>query len=960
MLTLPTLFDPMKFQNVGTASLVVKITNGSADVFMFAEKVLQEDPLVSSPHGALIEGLLYDISPITHGFDYNSLEYQPSRLSVVISNLWSRVKLDSHVHIRTSDVLVGGDVRGLWGQSLQVIWYPGAYSQGTGDGMMVFDGTIVGIGMDGDERLVLNCDEIWNTKHVMLPQRKATVATFPELPVENIDASLPLVYGPHNEQSYLRNTGFALGLRTAQWKWVIADHVLDSFYDEPRPSSNADGSAYSSSTKACWIFIPELDSWARSYAGVTFDEDDGGRGTVLIDPVAAGFDVYLYPGSAESASSTPDAGNPVGATAAYDYDTTTKFSVVANSTTTASVVFSWYQNGSDSTDPQENGIADMTGPGTFLEGVNLYMSKPGGTTIDSSSIEVWGGASWITVATSIDVATANMIHYGFSGAFDWNTNLHWHLGSGATGGDGTPFKVRLSFVGTGWTANTTVAAYVHECRLVKSCALPKSIIYGAAKAVRRGESVGVPPTWERIRNAIGMPQYINLDSIKQPDILGASCSGREHAHEADHAAEPWNDGDQITNPAGVIESLLVDELGFDTGDDLATDTFDDVYNSGTSRACVLNLRPGSSVHSKQLIDRICYEHGIVLYRRRGNTPQFALVEASGRTTLAATIRRSELWGLPNISFTPFNPTNKITFRYRRIPHDNQYFKSETVEDTVSTAEYGTFEEDIFCQTIANSSLGLNAIKNRLITSNFFRSRPHYIVEFKTVGCRYAALELGDKIQFEAESLDPVLMLYGQSWNGVDFIIYEATVEKNGHSFKAVTSVPEPATVVGAECDFDSVDSVQNIITGYKITLPEDGLIERFDVCMFFDTAVTPDVPPNTHTMKCAIYSYDATPALVSGTETDEVVHVSNTEEEYKDVSFGYTGDKPTLPAGDYYACIWANNVNETTAVRLESASGTGAGTMKKISTYGAWPASLSSPTLDANDTMGMRVHYTPV
>lgn len=961
-LTLPTVLENVKFQNVSTATLVVKITNHSGSVFMFAEKAMQEDPLVSSPHGDYIEGLLYDISPITHGFDYNTLEYQPSRVSITLENLWSRVKQDSHVRQRISDSLVGGSVLGLWGQSLQVIWYPGAYSQGTADGMMVFDGTIVNIQMDGDDRLSIQSDEIWNTRHVMLPQRKATRTTFTDLPVENIDASLPLVYGPHNEQAYLRNTGFALGLRVAQWKWVISDHVLDSFYDEPRPSSNADGSAYSSTTKACWIFIPELDSWARSYVGVTFDTNDSGRGTVLIDPATAGFDVYLYPGSAESASSAVDAGNTAGASSAYDYDTDTKFSVIANSTTAASVVFSWYQNGSDSTDPQENGIADLNAPGTFLEGVNLYMSKPGGTTIDSSSIEVWGGGSWITVASSIDVATANMIHYGFSGAFDWNTNLQWHLGSGATGGDGTPFKVRLSFVGTGWTANTTVAAYVHECRLVKSCTLPKSIMYGARKASRRGGSAdegssGIPRSWRRIPNVIGGPQYIDLDSIKQPDILGASCNGREHANEADHAAEPWNDGDQITHPAGVIESILVDELGFDTGDDLDTDSFDVVYNSGTSRACVINLRPGSQVHSKQLIDRICFENTLVLYRRRGNTPKFALVEAVGREDVSAVIRRSELLGVPNISFTPFSPSNKLTFRYRRLPHDNQFFKSETVEDTTSSAEYGTFEEELFIQTVANTTW-LTPIKNRLISVNCFRSRPHYIVEFTTVGCRYADLELGDKIQFDSASLDPVMQLYGQSWNGVEFTIFEATVLRDGHSFKAVTQVPEPATMLGVECDFNDVDSIQNVVTGYKITMPEDGIIERIEACMFFDTAVTPDTPPNTHTMKCAIYTYVATPALVSGTETDEVVYVSNTEEEYKSIAFGYTGDKPTLPAGDYYACVWAKNVNETTAVRLKS--GGGDGTVRKISVYGTWPATLTTPTLDANDTMGIRLYYTAV
>lgn len=757
------------------------ITNNTGTVFRFAEKSVRYTA------GGLYEGLLYDISPITHGFDFHTLEYQPARVTIVLSNLWSRIKADSHEWQRPSDYMPDGSALGLWGQNLYIKWYPGNYEAFAPD-FQVFNGSIVNISMDGDDKLVIQADEIWDTGHRMLPQRRADRTTFTDLPVESIGATLPLVYGPHNEQAYLRNTGFAIGLRVAEWKWVIADHVIDSFYAEPRPSANTDGTSYgSSSTQAIWVEFPELSAWARSYQGVTFNTNDSGRATVLVDPATAGFDVYLYPSSGESASTATDAGNTAGITSAFDYDIDTKYSIIANSTTAASCYFEWYQNGSDSTDPQENGIADLTAPGTYLEGVNLYMSKPAGTTIDSSSIEVWNGATWTTVATSIDVATANMIHYTFSGAFDWNTNLQWHLGSGATGGDGTPFKVRLSFVGTGWTANTTVAAYVHEIRLVKSCGLPKAIHYGFGKARRQGRGIDIPGNTFRVNeNYIGLPQYGTFNPGSIPDIVGASVTGREHADEADFTGETWNDGDQITNPAFVIWSILVQELGFDTGDDIDVASFQEVYTSATSRSCVLNLKPGSQIHSKELIDRICYEHAIVLYRSRANgAPKFKMVEADGRSALAGTILRGELRGLPNVSVTPFNVTNLITFKYRRLPHDNQFFKTTTYEDTTSSTEYGDREEEIFLQTITHSTY-LDAIENRLISERYFRSRAHYLVEFETIGARWATLELGDRINFDATSIDPVLLCYGETWASLDFIIYEASILKNGLAFKAIS------------------------------------------------------------------------------------------------------------------------------------------------------------------------------
>lgn len=805
MISTPTAFFDRKYSGGSDACLVVSIANNAGTGFLFAEH-----PIFPSSGGDVL-GLLYDISPITHGFDYYTCEYQPAHVTISIANLWSK-KTAAGVWHRASDFMPDGSVNGLWGQRLRVYWWAGAGQLLLTNGLLVFDGSITGMTMQGEDRLNIQADEVWDSYFkIQLPQRRATRAIFRNLSTENINKTMPLVYGPHFESAFLRSTGFALGQRVDNWTWVFADHVIDSFYDELRPSSAANNTPYTGSSKAIWIYISAIESWARSYVGVTFNVNDSGRATAVIDPETAGWDVYVYPISATPASTATDSGNNVGPEVSFDYDSLTKLSIIADSTTQAQIVFEWRQDGGANTyssgdltanqasdlNDSSNAIAALPGPATALAGLDMYVSKPGGITIDSALIEYWNGVGWTTMSAVIDTTTSNMVYYSGAPIYGAPSSMRWHFNTGLTetpgaGRDQKPFKIRVTFTGTGWTIDSTVVAYIHECRLVISCKTPfdKSSVV-EKKSFYRPHIPETPGTKARRRGG-HVPEYEIFDIAS--NVFGASVTGREYGAWIDAAPDARtngkNAGGEIQNAEGILESLLRDELGAVDGDINPT-SFDDIHNGSDVRGAFISLLPGSSASVKSIIDRIDFEHRLVLYRARGDTMKFTLVDARGRTGSAGTILPGELAEMPEVGMTEFDPRNAITFNYRRLPHDGKFFKSETIEDTTSSAEHGAVTQDIDLETI-NDTTWLDPIKDSLIESpGYMSSRARYLVTFRTKGLRWAGLELGDVFQFH-DDLDDQLLCFGETWLDRTFLVYEASVLRDstvGMEFRAISTLP---------------------------------------------------------------------------------------------------------------------------------------------------------------------------
>ena len=784
MLSLPFHWEQLRMRGDNSGSRVLRIYGSSLP----AEVAFAETSFVDSGVFGVdyILGTLLDISPITHGNDYSSCEYQPAHIEAVVSNLFVGRDGASSKWRRVTD-LIGGDA---WDASVLVYWHPGGYGTPltSNQSLILFVGSLTSMQCDGDSRVRIMADEISNIDHRDLPQRKATRGVFPKINAELVDTSLPLVYGLCMEGSDLRQYGFALGIPIEQWKWVFSDHPSYNFFD-----IRISGSVQ----QRIWIWIDALQAWAGSYLGVTFDTDDSGRATATVDPLGSGFDVYLNPTAGYPTSTGTDGSNTAPPSDAFDYDADTKVSVLANSSTQAEIIFEWRQNGSDTNHATENGVADMNGPSGAdgpLSGIQINCSSAAAT-IASSSMDYWDGGAWVSITTSITRDIGIHVHYEknfFTGA----KGTYWHFATGGQGGDGTPFKIRIRFVGSGWTTDTTVVAYINEIRLCRSCKFPRQVYYQSAKASRRGlspdNSFGIDR--DKVPLNPGTTAYMRRSDVVAPSAVGASLWGRMYGTWIDLGGRtnPYSTGDIISSAVGMIESILRDELGYSQIDDAS---FDALYSGGSYKTQArINLIPASSINSKALIDRICFEHRLVLMRRR-DSGSLRIFSDLGTGELAGTLTPADLVdGIPQLSLTDSGSrVGEIIVRYRKLPHDNKYFKTLTATDSnywYTTVHKNT--QEISCDTIAFHDAtfpNLGPLTDRLINVQALWSRAHYLVDFTTIGPRFAHVELGDEFEFSATHFDEILPLFGASWSGKRFVIYEQSILKNAVNFKAICWTP---------------------------------------------------------------------------------------------------------------------------------------------------------------------------
>lgn len=795
MIPMPTKFAELRSRSTGpwSGAWIVKITaknNIGDDRTIYLSDT---DMQLGTDH---VYGFLESVSEFGRGLDVYKLTYNAARAVITLS--------DRHYHrtsgtipARLSDKLemahagAFGDWNGLHHALVELLIYPGSYATLIADCLSVYQGVVTRYTAQG-EKLIIYTDERRKVVHRDLPQRKFTRTLFPKMPAEVENETMPLVYGDHWEQEVLRKTGFAPADRIADWKWLVADHVIDAFPTEHRHGATG--------VQGIMIWIDELQCWAKSYAGVTFNVNDSGRATFTIDPDAAAFDVYVYPSAAYPTSTGTDSANPVGLDAVKDFDASSKMSILANSTNQAEVIFEWRQQGDESDDLKNNSIAEIPGPATTLFGFQLYGSKPGAITISSINLHFWDGVSWIAFGSPVvgDLAIGEFKHYEMPANYapgGAQGLLFWHFGTGyssAGSPDRKPFKVRVRFNGSGWTANSTVVAYVHETRFVQSCRMPKDSAVVGYKLVRRDAYPNIDDYYLR-----GRERYV-YDRVAIQDIdaqiIGAPVQGREYGSWIDLGgrSNSHNAGQQITTAPGIVESLLRDELGVPTGD-IDMPSFDAALTDTTySRTAKLHLKSGARRNSKNIIETLCWEHGMALVHRPNG--QLRLLRIPGSGELVATLTPDDIYEqVPTIETTDVAVIrNEITFYYNRMADSGKYLRSRVVGPTlaVSQSRYGVIPDEFQLQSLSDITSSNRAIYDYLLDAYAILARPHMIVKFTARGFRFAHAEIGDRYRFAPLETREVRQRFGQSWSSVDLMIYEMLYKTNGIQFTCIKWTPE--------------------------------------------------------------------------------------------------------------------------------------------------------------------------
>jgi len=694
------------------------------------------------------------------------------------------------------------------GTVLQIYLYPGPPVLTLSDCLLVFRGNVVSIDYSSAGTVTFIANEIDLRKDFAgwtrsVPMNTLSRIAWPDLPTESEGDSVPIVYGRMDEKSdpvttnptHLQ-TGFAIARLIKRdpedWHFLIADHVCDSL----------DGTA--------WIYIPQLDCWARNYSNIEYSRNwlFTGKARARINLITAEWRAYLPPTYVYhgSSSTAVDAKTSL----VTDGDLTTYFSVLAHSSTEAAFYMEWHQKG----DPADDAI--LNGIGAFVHGtcyLNLKHTPTSGG-ITSRKLQFWHNGSWIDIAWPATPTDPDGVYYRFSlTSYNWTSATNgtfWHLASGTKGGDGVPTRIRLLFTGSGFTANSTVVAVIYQAWLqpprfklarigMNQLEKPSTARQRSGRRAILNENYAHAPSRDfppAATQPLSWSQRNAIADFQPTNFIGFECGGREFGGWIGRGARTHSNGDLIEYPGDVIESLLRNELGAVT-DDIDTLAFDRVSEddglhplTGLSK-CYLNMPAGKSMPAKSLCERIGWEHSLFVFRRRNG--QFSAVDYFGTYDVKATIEPEHTVAkyIPWNMHTPETFCNAATLLHTRLPVNESFNRSIDAYDSISIIDYGETEKRIVeFDTLRQSTIDGDTdptvrFKKRVLglagAYGGQWSRPMLYLEIQTVGWRYAALEIGDSVKFSSEwgkiQIYP-LKIASKFWQTDMFVVYGVAIKSH--------------------------------------------------------------------------------------------------------------------------------------------------------------------------------------
>lgn len=787
MLTMPNIYDEFRRRMTSDASFVVRIVSGS--------KYWHLSNRAIDCHGFASYELIESIGPISEKLNIITREWGIAQVNIVIHNrpfFKSGETADQGMLLRPSDVF--GNV---YNEEIKIYIYPGSAANTIADCLLVFSGRVTDM-PESDTNTLLLVASAENPKlNYRLPQTIISPETYPHVPFEARNRVVPIVYGDFSETDYLNGRGLIPCEQVESRKYIVADHPVKSI-------------------SAIWWYIEELKLWAKlrdaSQYNVTID-DDGVATINFKSNTDIDAYVWIYPNYPIYEEGYDETNHPW--IYAVDRDENTYAKLIAGVSPGwsgvpekfASMIFEFRGNYSDTKSgkhiktrirPQDRG------PGEYDEKIAIelkYAIEPGytdaynGTTENGGLLffKGTGGRQNMGELTSNDPWRRYYISgYELDYNYDWaadDDGIQWHLGtgSGQSGADGDPVRIYIGLrVNQEPPAGTTVGR-VYEVRL----RIPVRIHMSHFTKVR-------------VLN-YGAPE-------SRPDrIIAVECEGRQFGSWIDAGnrsnVNNYNNGDLIVSGQYVIESILREVLDY-ASRDIDTASFDAIeepsYHAPANYSKYINYdrtitESDQRKTAKEIIQEICREHRFAFYPSSAGRAR--IIQMSPEPLSIMRISKADFVNntVDSIKFTRKEYLiNKGELRYGLRPHEGEYIGSAEISDMDSQTEYGIYRAimnidghgydavigdqfGLFHWWFGSDSLG-----------GKFLSRPHLVVEFRTMGIKYAHLEIGDWINFDHQKMDLDYKLFGKSWQWYDFLIIEKETTLECTQFMAVE--PEPMMI----------------------------------------------------------------------------------------------------------------------------------------------------------------------
>lgn len=816
-LTLPTAFENARRHRSSSACFILKMAvdtpklGPSASVYLSTRHI--PNLTISGPTTAEVENVVVRFSPINHGVDFYTHAYKMSSCIVTVSSNPISVNPDDGTMYNMSDLI--GDGLG-YGAVATVYLFPGGGATSIADCVEMLVGKITSAQMT-DSGIDVKIDELDRWRHRSLPQNRATKADYPNIPASNDGATIGLCLG-----EYTDNLFWGINASPeADAKQGACQGLLVSAGDYYEYILTAGEMIQ---VNAPYIYLDAVKAWSHMHDynnKATIYLDSNGYHSIKWKPQETTWHCGLYPTASYGSSTATVSGQR-----ASDLNDDTNVQVYASSSSYADVIFVFHQNGSPDNDSVYNSFASMLIEGPIL-GISRDTIAAGVTSV---GIDIWTGAAFqqLTAASFTD---DQRTEYDIRTIYDWFgiNGIFWHLGSGTALGTGAPFAVRVRWENTGasWTPDTTLVGEVNELYLSIHHSWPRPIptskirIDGNSqrRASRRNH---LDPGLNGNTRRRTEPQELKPNSGSlvsggpKDNIDGVVVSVQGIIYPSPGWGDNHSDpGSSIEDAPGIIEYILRDELGITAIDETSFETVN-VHHYGFSIG-FMNIPHGTSIYSKDIIEDLCWENGIFVFRSRSGDIKMFDYELL-LDDLGTIFPHDLIGGLPKLSTTDSNDfINDISIEYDPVEwFDGFAQRIENAKDTASINKIGTKHKDLtltyqrgyresgaFHDEVLGDPDGrgpIDRLLDRLIgagindsktSPEYLLSRPHALVTLETIGHKFAHAEPGDYFALDSGEFDPVLKCWGESWSGKTFMVYETEVHENKVVIKGLNWQPMP-------------------------------------------------------------------------------------------------------------------------------------------------------------------------
>jgi len=299
-------------------------------------------------------------------------------------------------------------------------------------------------------------------------------------------------------------------------------------------------------------------------------------------------------------------------------------------------------------------------------------------------------------------------------------------------------------------------------------------------------------------SADGTTSNSNLMTVEELDIAVfyefdempleafAAVKGREYDSWITSRSSSYSDGDTIEDPAGIVESLLRDEMGVAAGD---IDLPSFISAENTNVQARINLHSDNEMTSFDAIRQLSEQSTFAFFFSGAGDAR--LIRLDDATPTTAT-RGSHSVVIPmshivdskiTISKEPsLVNTLEVDSRYQQ--EYKTYRDHDEITDATSVTNFGIRRYPAKWPNI----LGLSAlhISEFLVSdADGIWSNEHSIIELSLAGYTGSDIEVGDWIELDAATVDPHYKLYGSSFSGIQFLVTNITANDDHTAIKAI-------------------------------------------------------------------------------------------------------------------------------------------------------------------------------